>query len=427
MLGYGSQGLSSVEYWLGLGHEVTICDQNENLEAPDGVSLQLGAGYLVGLERFDLIVRSPSIHPSKLAAYDNKVTSNTNEFMRVCPTPNIIGVTGTKGKGTTSTLITKMLESAGKRVHLGGNIGIPPLDLLKNNISKDDWVVLELANFQLIDLKYSPPIAVCLMIEPEHQDWHKTVEEYYEAKRQLFKRQRAEDVAVYYGPDGISRSIADASKAQKKLAYFGDSGAHIKGSKIIIDNTEVCDIQDIGLLGDHNQQNVCAAITAVWQIAQDKSAIIEALHGIKGLPFRIELRREVNGVRFYDDSFASAPGATVAAISAVPGPKIMILGGHDRGLDLSEIAEAVTKHKDEIRQLILIGASAPRIAAVLQQHDIPNFVHERSKSMDEIVKAAYSNAQPGHAVVLSPGFPSFDMFKNFEERGRAFNEAVDRL
>lgn len=437
VLGYGKQGASAVDYYLKNGHTVTVCDHRESislLESHQAVTLQLGPTCLTGLDKFDIIVRSPSVHPAAISA-DNpdvldildRVSTNTNEFLRATPSMNIIGVTGTKGKGTTSTLIAAMLQKMGKRVHVGGNIGTPPLELLKDDIQPDDWIVMELANFQLIDLKQSPPIAVCLMIEPEHQDWHGTVEEYYEAKRQLFKWQRTEDIAIYYAPDEISRSIADASKAQKKLAYFGESGAHIKESKIIINDTEVCDVQDIRLLGDHNQQNVCAAITAVWQVAQDKNAIVEALHEIKGLPFRIEFRREINGVRFYDDSFASAPGATVAAINAVPGPKVMILGGHDRGLDLTEIAEAASEHSDDIRQLVLIGASAPRIAAVLQQHDIANFVHEHSKDMGDIVQTALRYAQPGDAVVLSPGFPSFDMFKNFEVRGHAFNEAVDRL
>jgi len=202
ILGYGSQGRAAYEYWRD-GNEITICDGNSKLELPTDVNTQLGADHLKGLERFDLLVRSPIVHPRAIVAANSpdilaKVTTVTNEFLRVCPTKNVIGVTGTKGKGTTSTLIALMLEAAGHRVHLGGNIGIPPLDMLKNDIQPDDWVVLELANFQLIDLQHSPRIAVCLMVVPEHLDWHTDPAEYFAAKTQLFRWQTAEDFAIYF-------------------------------------------------------------------------------------------------------------------------------------------------------------------------------------------------------------------------------------
>lgn len=194
VLGFGSQGISSVEYWQGRGHDVTVCDHAKDILLPGNASSRLGSNYLDGLDEFDVLVRSPSIHPRDIVKANpdapeilNKVTSNTSEFLSVCPTKNIIGVTGTKGKGTTSTLITSMLEEAGYKVHLGGNIGAPPLEMLKNNINTEDWVVLELANFQLIDIKSSVPYAVCVMVEAEHQDWHTSVNEYIEAKQQLFR------------------------------------------------------------------------------------------------------------------------------------------------------------------------------------------------------------------------------------------------
>lgn len=175
ILGYGEQGRAAYEYWNRNGNNITVCDQNESVELPANVDKQLGKNYLHDLEIFDLIVRSPSVHPSDISdanssAILDKVTTVTDEFFRVCPTKNIIGVTGTKGKGTTSTLIARMLEADGKTVHLGGNIGTPPLDMLKAGIEDKDWVVLELANFQLIDIKHSPHIAVCLMVVPEHMD-----------------------------------------------------------------------------------------------------------------------------------------------------------------------------------------------------------------------------------------------------------------
>ncbi len=300
---------------------------------PNGISKRLGESYLEGLDKFDLIVRSPSVHPRDIiknnpgaVAILNKVTSNTNEFLKVCPTKNIIGITGTKGKGTTSTLIAQMLEAAGCRVHLGGNIGTPPLEMLKNSIEPDDWVVLELANFQLIDLKHSPHIAVCLMVEPEHQDWHANLDEYIEAKKQLFRWQKPEDTAVFYAKNALSRQIVSAGNG-KKIPYFETPGAVVENNRVIIEDSTICDISDIHLLGRHNWQNVCAAVTAVWQIIKEPEAIRQAIKEFDGLPFRLELVRGFNGVKFYNDSFGTTPETAVVAIESFDQPKIVILGG----------------------------------------------------------------------------------------------------
>lgn len=433
ILGFAGQGQSSFEYWNTPGNEITICDQSKDITIPEGTLAQLGDDYLANLDRFDLIVRTPILHPRDIVAANpdspnilDKVTSNTNEFFRASPTQNIIGVTGTKGKGTTSTLITRMLEAAGKKVHLGGNIGIPPLELLKDNIQADDWVVLELANFQLIDLKYSPHIAVCLMIEPEHQDWHEDLEEYIAAKQQLFIHQKSDDVAIFYAKNENSISIADASEGLQ-IPYYEKPGAVIENETVVIDGNTLCQTNELKLLGTHNWQNVCAATTAVWQITQDNAALRSALTSFSGLPYRIELRREVNGVKYFNDSFATAPGAAIAAMNAINEPKVMIIGGYDRGLPLEELAEAIKQKGDSIRKIVLIGASADRTAEVFAQKGLTNFVHCRAKSMPEIVATATSEAQPGDAVVLSPSFASFDMFKNFEERGNFYNEAVAAL
>ena len=430
IIGYGSQGRSAYEYWRENG-EVTVCDQKENTAVPTDVHTQFGPDYLSALDQYDLIVRSPSIHPRDIVAANSeailaKVTTVTNEFMRVCPTKNIIGVTGTKGKGTTSTLIAHMLASAGKTVHLGGNIGIPPLELLKQNIQSDDWVVLELANFQLIDLHHSPHIGVCLMVSPEHQDWHATVQEYYEAKSQLFIHQTPEDMAIYYADDEDSQKIAAAGKAML-IPYMKAPGAMITDSAVVIDGQRVCAVSELKLLGKHNWQNICAAVTAVWQIEQNIDAMRKVLTNFAGLSYRIEFRKEVEGVRYYDDSFASAPPAILAAVAAIPEPKVLIIGGFDRQLDLTELVEGLLQYQDSIRKVLLIGESAERTAEALQSRGFTNYELCRAATMTGIVKEAASAAQTGDAVVLSPGFPSFDMFKNFEDRGQQFNAAVEQL
>src|SRR5487761_1124408 len=189
ILGYDVEGRASYEYFASLGHQLTICDQKPDREIPEGATAILGEQYLDNLEQFDLLVRTPGLRPDKILAKNptvaGKITSHINEFLRVCPTKNVIGVTGTKGKGTTTTLIAKMLEAVGKKVKLGGNIGTPPLSFLAE-LTPEIWVVLELSSFQLIDIKTSPHIAVCLMVTPEHLDWHTGANEYITAKQQLF-------------------------------------------------------------------------------------------------------------------------------------------------------------------------------------------------------------------------------------------------
>lgn len=434
ILGFAGQGEAAYEYWSSGKHEITICDQNTDVSIPVGAKSKLGNNYLDDLDYFDLLIRTPSLHPRVIAEANpqtkgilNKVTTVTNEFLSVCPTQNVIGVTGTKGKGTTSTLLSNMLEAAGKRVHLGGNIGIPPLTLLKNDIKPEDWVVLELANFQLIDLKCSPAIAVCLMIEPEHLDWHPNIDEYLDAKRQLFRHQAENDLAVYYAPNKYSLSIAEASPGIL-MPYMARPGAEIiEDQEVVIDGNVICKTNEINLLGTHNWQNVCAATTVAWQITHDRDALHKAISSFAGLPHRLEYVREIDGVRYYNDSFASVPGATVAAISAIPGQKVMVMGGYDRGLDLSELARTLVKHKEEIRRAVLFGASAIRTGEALQAHGFTNFDILKAKDMTEVVMHAKSVPMQGDSIVFSPGFPSFDMFRNFEERGAKFKEAVNAI
>jgi UDP-N-acetylmuramoylalanine--D-glutamate ligase len=430
IIGFGLEGRAAYEYWRE-GNDITVCDQNNSLELPDDVHSQLGGNYLADLSRFDLVVRSPFVHPRQLVEGGStqilsKVTSNTSEFFRVSPTRNIIGVTGTKGKGTTSTLITKMLEAAGKRVHLGGNIGVPALALLKHDIKPDDWVVLELSSYQLSDLKQSPAIAVCLMITPEHLDWHPDTDEYFDAKSQLFRHQTTADTAIYYADNEDSKRIVSTSPAWK-IPYCHEPGAHLEGETVVIARQPIVTTSEIKLLGRHNLQNICAAVTAVWQITQDVAALRSVLTSFSGLPYRIEFRREVNGIRYYNDSFASTPPASLAALETVPGKKVIILGGFDRGLELDELSEGLRMRSDAIAGILVVGASAGRLADNFRQHEVTNFTLSESRDMPAIVAEATALAHAGESVILSPGFASFDMFKNFEDRGWQFNAAVEAL
>ncbi|MDQ5885690.1 MAG: UDP-N-acetylmuramoylalanine--D-glutamate ligase [Patescibacteria group bacterium] len=439
VLGYGKQGQSAVNYW-GKGNDITVCDKNTELELPSGVEHQTGDDYLAGLDQFNLIIRSPAVHPRDIVAANDerilrKVTTVTEEFFRVCPAP-IIGVTGTKGKGTTSSLITKILETDGKKVHLGGNIGTPPLDMLASNIQPSDWVVLELANFQLIDLGVSPKIAVCLMVVPEHLDWHTDIAEYLKAKQQLFIHQNPKDLAIFNRKNDFSSEVVGVSPALK-LSYevpeageqpIEKNGAYVLGEDIYMDDERVCSIHDVALLGRHNLQNVCAAIAATWDIIGNNAEVItNAVKDFSGLPHRIEPVKTVNEVTFYNDSFATAAGATIAAINAIANPKVLIIGGFDRGLDLSSLSGEIVKHTADIRSVLLIGATIQRMKSELDKVGYSNYKIVEAKDMQSIVEAARNEAQPGDAVIFSPGFASFDMFKNFEDRGLQYKACVDKL
>ncbi|MEK9196577.1 MAG: UDP-N-acetylmuramoyl-L-alanine--D-glutamate ligase [Patescibacteria group bacterium] len=433
ILGFGGQGKSSLAYWQKLGADVTVADSSSELSLPDGVTGKLGTDYLENLDQYDQIVRTPIIHPRQILEANpdspnilDKVTSNTNEFFKVCPTKNIIGVTGTKGKGTTCTLITKMLEASGHTAHLIGNIGTPPLEVV-DQIKEDDWVVMELANFQLIDLKYSPHIAVCVMVEPEHLDWHEDVDEYISAKQQLFIHQEESDIAIYYANNDHSEEIANASMGEI-ISYMRADGAYVKNNQEIwIDDQKICDTSEIKLIGKHNWQNICAAITAIWQIDQNVEAIRQVVTTIANLHYRLEFVREVDGVKFINDSFSSAPGACKAAINAISETKVIIIGGKDRMLDLDELCQEVVKNSQSIRKILIIGESKDRVAKELESVGFDNFMVVNGVGMSEIVDHAKGLAKPGDSVVLSPGFPSFDMFKNFEDRGDQFVSEVNAL
>lgn len=434
ILGFEREGKAAYAYWNRDGNEITVCDQDPDKVVPEGTDKRLGKDYLKHLGEFDLIVRTAGMHPSVIQKANpehprilDKVTTSVNEFMVASPSRNIIGVTGTKGKGTTCTLLVAMLEAAGKTVHLGGNIGIAPLDLLKGGILPDDWVVLELSSFQLYDLKHSPPYAICLMVEEEHLNWHGDMDDYITSKQQLFKHQSEDSIAVYHATNHYSLVIAGASSGLL-IPYMHAPGAEVvEEQKIVIDDQTICKTSEIRLLGKHNWQNVCAALTMAWNITQDVPALHRAITGFMGLPHRLESIREVDGVHYYNDSFSSAPGATIAALEAIKGMKVMIIGGLDKGLDLNELGRTLLTHQQELRRIIIIGTVGPRLAKALQAHAFTNYDVLKNVTMKEIVDHAKEAAHAGDKVVLSPGTSSFDMFKDFEDRGEQFKKYVNAL
>lgn len=423
LLGFDVEGKASYEYFAGRGDTVTICDQNAGLEVPGDAASQLGENYLDNLDRFDLLVRTPGLHPNKILQKNpgvgSKITSGTNEFFRVSPTQSIIGVTGTKGKGTTSTLIAKMLKADGRQTFLGGNIGVPALSFV-DKVQANSWVVLESSSFQLIDLHTSPHISLCLMVVPEHLNWHSDMNEYLTAKSQLFAHQSPQDIAIYFDGNENSRKIA-AAGGGRKIPYFAQPGAIVEDGNIVIDGQRICATGELKLLGQHNWQNVCAAVTTVWQVTQNIEAIRSVLTTFGGLEHRLELVRELEGIRYYDDSFGTTPETAIVAMQALAEPKVVILGGSDKGASYHPLAQAVKDNN--VRKALLIGAEAAKIQAALEEVGFTDFI-SGGNTMDEIVSNARRNAVPGDSVLLSTGCASFGMFKDYKDRGDQFKQQV---
>ena len=438
VLGYGLQGQSAAKYWHLAGNQITICDQNINIVVPDWANSKLGSDHLNNLDEFDLIVRSPVIHPSIIINANDqtilgKVTTTTNEFFKVCPSKNIIGVTGTKGKGTTSTLISKILEASGKIVHLGGNIGLDPLLLLENNIQPEDWVVLELANFQLIDLQYSPHIAVCLMVVPEHQDWHQSPKDYYESKKQMFSYQDLDDIAIYNAKNDMSTEIANCSGG-KMIPYSVpkagsleslEKGAYVYGDSIMYNDTFICKINEVELLGRHNLENICASLAVVWQITgpEKLNEIKETIKNFKGLEHRLEYLGEKFGIKYYNDSFATTPEATIAAIRAIKLPTILILGGSDKGSEYFSLINEIVN--SNVKRVIAIGDTGPYLSEKLRERGFNN-VTTGGNTMEDIVSKAQSFAIAGDVILLSTACASFGLFKNYKDRGEQFKQFLQK-
>jgi len=428
IVGFGAEGRATYDFFAGQGgHTLTICDNNTSVEVPAGAQGALGEAYLDNLDRFDLIVRSAGIKPGLILGKNpgvaGKMTTHVEEFFKACPTRNIIGVTGTKGKGTTSTLITNMLEANGQQVRLGGNIGVPPLTFL-GELAPESWVVLELSSFQLIDLHHSPHIAVCLMVVPEHLDWHSSLNEYLDAKEHLFVHQTVDDLAIYNAENEASYRIASAGMGQT-VPFMTPPGAAVQHDVITIDDQGIIAVGDLKLLGKHNWQNACAAVTAVWRAGfTDPEPLRKVLSEFSGLEHRLEFVRELNGVRYYDDSFGTTPETAMVAIEAFAQPKILILGGSDKGASYDELAATVAD--TTVRQVLLIGDQAERIRLALEAAGFTDY-NPGGNSMGEIVQNARQLAQPGDVVLLSTGCASFGMFHNYKDRGDQFKQAVSAL
>ncbi|PIR79781.1 MAG: UDP-N-acetylmuramoyl-L-alanine--D-glutamate ligase [Candidatus Levybacteria bacterium CG10_big_fil_rev_8_21_14_0_10_35_13] len=448
VIGGGVEGLSSAKYLKNKGAHVTILDRKDSKD------------YLKGLDKYDLIVRSPGVKISELIIHNSeliisKVTSQTRLFFELCPA-KIIGVTGTKGKGTTSTLIYEMLKKQGFDAYLGGNIGVPPFEFL-DKLNTQAIVVLELSSFQLEDLTRSPQIAVILMITSEHlapsewqKNFHKNLEKYVDAKRNILKFQTEKDFAVI-NKDYISSRESDV-EANGKIYFVSTedecgSGCFVRQNSIWIKDPSasvrhaqdkssgqvafeerVIDTKEILIPGAHNLENVCAASMAAYLAGVSIANIAYVLKNFKGLEHRLELFATINGVKYYDDSISTIPESAIVAIKAFKDPKILILGGITEGSSFDELGRLIAGEQS-IKAIIGIGKEWPNIKKAIEKYSPASQILflEGATSMSQIVAAASKIAIPEDIVLLSPACKSFDMFKNYKDRGDQFKHFVLKL
>jgi UDP-N-acetylmuramoylalanine--D-glutamate ligase len=407
-----------------------IYDELEN----HGVSFSLGDNYLKSLNH-EIIFKTPGIRydiPELLEAEKNGsiITSEMEVFFEICPC-KIIGITGSDGKTTTTTLIYKLLSEEGYNCWLGGNIGRPLLGDVEN-IDKDDIVVLELSSFQLHTMKKSPDIAVITNLSPNHLDMHKSMEEYIDAKRNIYKYQNNASRLIINNDNDITKSFYNDSISNKVL--FSRKNKLVKG--IYIDNNfivakqgdfceEILNINDIALLGVHNIENYMAAIGAVYGMVS-KATIIKVAKNFKGVEHRLEFVREISGISFFNDSIASSPTRTIAGLNSFNKKIILIAGGYDKNISFNKLGNVII---NKVKNIILIGKTADKIIDAINMANIDNINLPiiKCNSLKEAVIKAYDVASEGDIVLLSPACASFDMFKNFEERGNIFKEIVKGL
>lgn len=397
--------------------------------AVDVVDQKDGENYLDKQKDYDIAIKSPGVKPELITI---PYTTSTNIFLDNCK-GKVIGVTGTKGKSTTSTLIYKMLQKQGLNAYLGGNIGQSPLDFL-DILSDRSWTVLEMSSFQLQDIKKSPHIAIVLMIASEHLDYHKTQEAYVNAKRNILRFQTPKDFAI------INRDYPASHESdvltQGKVFYISrerecGQGCFVKANSVWVSGDgkteKIIDIDKIKLLGKHNLENVCAAVCAATLAGVSKANIAKVLEEFGGLEHRLEFVGEKNGIRFYNDSLATVPEAAIEAMEALSNTETLIAGGHDRGLDYSILGQYF--NKGQIKTLILFPPSGARI-----WDEICKVVSEANRpekfdvtTMEQAVRIASAETVPGKVCLLSPASASFGIFKDYKDRGEQFKKEVNKI
>ncbi|MFH1412703.1 MAG: UDP-N-acetylmuramoyl-L-alanine--D-glutamate ligase [bacterium] len=422
ILGLGIENYALIKYLVkkNIKCNITICESHNKSELFDKyddlkkitkhISWRLGKSHYKNLSDFDLIFRSPGsfiLKDKKIKLGKAIATSSINLFFDLCASKKIIGVTGTKGKGTTATIIYEILKTE-KKTWLGGNIGVAPFEFIEK-IKKTDWVVLELSSFQLEDIISSPHIGVITNFTKEHlapadpnnPNYHKTMREYWTAKLNIAKFQNKSDYLI------INKKLKLGRRFKSKLIYFDKSNLQSQ------------------LPGEHNKENIAAA-AAVAKIAGIKqSNIKKAVAEFKGLEHRLQMIKDFQGVKYYNDSFATTPESAITALQSFKKPIVLIAGGADKNSDFKALAKVIKKRVKYVA--LLKGKATPKLKRALVQTGYDKNNIDVFKNIKSAVKMSYKQAKINEVVLLSTACASFGMFKNYKERGKQFTEEVNKL
>jgi UDP-N-acetylmuramoylalanine--D-glutamate ligase len=440
VVGIGISNTPLIYFLKDLGAEVTAFDM-KNLEdlgeigpqlIKDGIKLELGDDYLGKLTGFQVIFKTPSLRIDTLSLVSAKkqgayITSEMEEFVRYTK-GTVFGVTGSDGKTTTTTLIYEMLKGAGYRTYVGGNIGAPLFSKIEE-ITEKDMVVLELSSFQLMTMNVPIDIAVVTNLSPNHLDIHKDMEEYINAKKNVYRYQDLKGILILNKDNDITNAMKSESKG--KVLMFSrkekiEDGAYLEGNNLILFDKTICNREDIILPGDHNIENLLAAYLAVQPYVKPE-VMKEVSISFRGVEHRQELVRTYKGVKYYNDAIASSPTRTLAGLNSFKKPVILIAGGYDKNIPFDVLAE---EGIDKVKALILVGNTkniineAFKKVMKIRNIDLPIYLED---SFLNAVLKSKEIAIPGDIVTLSPACASFDMFKNFEERGKRFKEIVNEF
>lgn len=446
VVGLGINSTSLVEYLCKLGVDVTVFDKSDEASLGERMALlkeypvhyHLGSDYLKSLEGFDVIFRSPGVRydmPELVEAREKGavVTSEMEVFFALCPA-EIFAVTGSEGKTTTTTIIHKILEGAGYGCLLGGSIGTPILNRI-DEILPEHKVVLELNGFQLQSMTQSPRVAVITNLSPTRLDAHKSMEEYINVEKNIFRFQNPDDILVLNYDNDVTRAFM--SEAPSRAVFFSrrhdpDEGAVLKDGMLCFKYAggleTVIDRKDIQLPGDHNVENFLAAMAATREYVKPE-AVKMAAQAVKSIEHRMEFVRELNGVSWYNDSVGSSPTRTMAALGAFDRKIILIAGGYDKNISYAQLGPVLA---EKVKHLILIGQTASMIEMALMtnlrgKNAFTDIRITHCSTLEQAVYSAYFSARKGDIVLLSPASASFDMFRNFEDRGEKFKDLVRRL
>lgn len=453
IIGMGVSNIPLLDYFYDKNAKVTVFDKktlsDEIMEKVNKYryEVEIGEDNLLKLHGFDIIFRSPSALPTtpefeEGVAKGAILTSEIEMVLKLAPC-KVIGVTGTEGKTTTTSIIYEIAKKAGYKCFLGGNIGKPIFTKIKD-MKPEDLVILELSSFQLMGMEISPEISVITNMFPDHLNIHKSYEEYQQAKKNIFLHQNENGIVILNKDNNITRSFE--KEANGKVVFFSSTKQLKNGYvydredytiKHCIDGKckDLINKNDIKIRGIHNYENICAALAATETIT-DSNTQVEAIKEFVGVEHRLEFVRELDGVKYYNDSIGTSPASTIAGLNAFDENIILLAGGSDKGLDYTEIGETITK---KVGTLILTGPTSEKIEnatrIALEELDKSlenNKLHKNLQvihcsNLEEAVKMSKQKAKPGDIVLLSPASASFDAFRNFEERGKKFKEFVNNL